>query len=268
MNALKKSELETKIIKLAPDTARNFVALAGPNRYTQPILVKFFEEIIADGFWRLTHQGIAFDTTGRLVDGLHRCTAIGNGKTTVPIMATWNLPPDALDAIDLGKKRTPADIINIRERTPGRVSSAYTAVARAMVESISGSSSERISVPTLINLVIHHFEAIHFVQEHGSRLCAFIKAPVARAWYSKDRDRLAEFLFVASHGVSENSKDTAAAFLMMKFAKEHERLGSTERATWYRRTESAIQAFLKGRSITKLYEVKEEQFAIPDMKED
>ena len=264
MSAIHRSELKSEIVKMSPSLAKQYVALAGPNRFTQPIRVKFFEEIISDGYWKTTHQGIAFTSDGKLADGLHRCTAISNGKTTVNIMVTRGLALDAIEAVDLGKSRSAQDIINIRQKTPEKVSAGFIAVARAMVESLSGSSSDRISMQRQIQLVVQHFDAIAFVQEHGPRLRAVIKAPVARAWYTQNRERLREFLEVAKSGVSTSTRDTAASVLVLRFANDHSRLGSTERAIWYRRTEAALQAFLKGKSIKKLYEIKTELYPIPE----
>lgn len=262
------TDMRTEVIQCSPKQGRQYAANAGPNRFTQPIRVKLFEEIIADGYWRLTHQGIAFTSDGKLADGLHRCTAIGNGKITVPIQVTYNLPPESLDAIDLGKARSLSDIINIREKTPKRVTDSFVAVARAMVQSFSGSASARQPVPELIRLVIRHFDAINFVQENAPRLVAMIKAPVARAWYTKDRDRLAEFLTVAKTGISSDRKDTAAALLILRFKSENPTMSATKRAEWYRKTESAIQAFLQSRPLQSLCEVKHEIFPIPDIEEE
>jgi len=256
--------LRTEIINATPAKTKKFCEHSAPNRFTQPLRVKMFKEIIEDGMWELHHQGIAFDEEGRLVDGLHRCTAISQGGIAVPIMATWGLPKKALNAVDLGKSRDPADIVNITGATPERVTKTMTAVARAMIEGFSNTASGRLNQQKVIRLMVQHFDAIAFCRKHGGGLAAYIQAPVARAWYTKDRDRLAEFLMIVKAGTSESSRDQAAAKLAFahKGIKGHPR--SNERAVWYRKTEAALQNFLQGGRLSSLCEVKKEQFLIPE----
>lgn len=53
------------------------------------------------GNWRLTHQGIALDRDGRLVDGQHRLHAIVESKTTQRMVVTYNVEPDSFHSIDV-----------------------------------------------------------------------------------------------------------------------------------------------------------------------
>jgi hypothetical protein len=47
--------------------------------------VRDFAEAMRRGDWRLTHQGIAFDASGALVDGQHRLAAIVEADVPVEI---------------------------------------------------------------------------------------------------------------------------------------------------------------------------------------
>lgn len=61
------------------------------------------------GEWILTHQGIAFDQNGRLIDGQHRLRAIiASGQPCMMFVFT-GLDPRAFMAIDTGVKRSTAD---------------------------------------------------------------------------------------------------------------------------------------------------------------
>lgn len=64
-----------------------------------------FCDIIHAGQWKVTHQGIALDNLGCVIDGQHRIKGILLSGQTVPIRVTWNMSRDVTDAIDTGKSR-------------------------------------------------------------------------------------------------------------------------------------------------------------------
>lgn len=261
--------LPTKAIQVSPAQARDIVRTAAPNRHTVPLRVKLIEEIIEDGHWVLTHQGIAFgegEYEDRLVDGLHRMTAVGNCTRTVPVMATWGLPMTALKGVDLGKPRTIADIVNVTEDVPYRVTKVMEAVARSMMQDFTGSATDRVSAAHLQQVILKHLEALEFTRSNsGGSILACVQGPVARAWYTEDLGRLAEFLKVVKAGTSIRPEDQAAAKLALHLARVRGTLSSKERSQIYRRTESALKNFLRGKQIMQLSEVKSEQFPIPEV---
>lgn len=71
------------------------------------------------GEWSvLTHQGVALDTALDLLDGQHRLAAVimageVNPDIVVPMMVTYDLDPAAADRIDIGKRRTTADVLSM-----------------------------------------------------------------------------------------------------------------------------------------------------------
>lgn len=72
--------------------------------------------------WLLTHQGIAFDENGRLIDGQHRLAAIPLSGTTQKFLVTRGLPVSVkngttlytIDSIDRGDMRSVADQLAMR----------------------------------------------------------------------------------------------------------------------------------------------------------
>lgn len=259
-------KMTTERILFTPKKADSLVKNAAPNRTTQPARVSLFDEIITGGFWQCTHQGIACDIRGKLVDGLHRATSIARCGRSVPILITHNLPDEALSAIDTGKVRSDTDIANLTAGLSGHLSSNQTAVAKAMYGGFTGSPQDRLRGPRLINFIVRHFDPLVFVRVHGGSLPAFLKAPVARAWYSEDRERLAEFLKILSLGVSDSPEDVAAAKLSIEYARAGKsNIPANYRAAWYRKTEACLRAFLAGKKLQAIVEVKSELFDIPEM---
>jgi len=68
------------------------------------------------GEWQLTHQGIAFDKDGNLLDGQHRLQAVINHGRGVEFMVTRNLPHEVFSSLDRGVVRTLADTTKLPQR--------------------------------------------------------------------------------------------------------------------------------------------------------
>src|SRR6185503_17546608 len=65
------------------------------------------------GEWMVTHQGIAFDTRGVLVDGQHRLAAIIEADVPVELTVFTDVGEGTFDVLDIGKRRSAADVLAI-----------------------------------------------------------------------------------------------------------------------------------------------------------
>ena len=63
--------------------------------------------------WLVTHQGIAFDVNGVLVDGQHRLAAIIEADRPVELTVFTEVAEGTFDVLDIGKRRTAADVLAI-----------------------------------------------------------------------------------------------------------------------------------------------------------
>jgi hypothetical protein len=68
---------------------------------------------IESGQWVLTHQPIALDPDGRVLDGQHRLTAIVRAGIPVEALIAWDSDPATFGVIDTGVQRTQADALKI-----------------------------------------------------------------------------------------------------------------------------------------------------------
>jgi hypothetical protein len=68
---------------------------------------------IRDGQWQLTHQPIALDAAGRVIDGQHRLTAIAAAGIPVEVMVARDVDPAVFAVVDTGASRSPADVLRI-----------------------------------------------------------------------------------------------------------------------------------------------------------
>jgi hypothetical protein len=70
-----------------------------------------YVKTMRDGGWKLTHQGIAFDTFGALIDGQHRLKACMISKVAITVMVFVGLDPGIVGFVDEGRNRTANDLL-------------------------------------------------------------------------------------------------------------------------------------------------------------
>ena len=84
-------------------------------------------ELIA-GVWMPSTQGIGFDTDDCMVDGQHRLSAIVTTKIPVTMLVCRGLPPAVKDKIDVGNRRTFADLTGLPHSVISTVRVPFRAV--------------------------------------------------------------------------------------------------------------------------------------------
>ena len=81
------------------------------NRPLSKPTVKAFADAMTRGDWLVTHQGIAFDVHGALVDGQHRLAAVMESGKPVEMTVFTDVAAGAFDVLDTGKRRNAADVL-------------------------------------------------------------------------------------------------------------------------------------------------------------
>lgn len=119
----------SEVMEITPEFAKELLAA---NRFYDPKKKTFggertnrpfsqakaeqYRDAILQGRWKLTHQGVALDVHGELMDGQHRLAGLVmagavNPDISVKMMVTYDLEPDVVDVVDIGKKRTVGDVL-------------------------------------------------------------------------------------------------------------------------------------------------------------
>jgi len=104
------------VVKITPEMARDMLEHNMKcNRKVNKDVVQRYARIMRSGGWNLTHQGIAFDDKGELIDGQHRLNAIVTANIPVDMMVTYNVEHHEGETftIDVGRKRTTMNIMQI-----------------------------------------------------------------------------------------------------------------------------------------------------------
>lgn len=100
----------TEIITITPEMAKEW--LASNIKNNRPIKrAKEYAEDMKAGKWRLTHQGIAFNEEGTLIDGQNRLTAIVMANIPVTMSVAFDCPADSFEVLDIGRPRSLGDYL-------------------------------------------------------------------------------------------------------------------------------------------------------------
>lgn len=115
-------------VLLTPDDAQKLLAVSEgqSQRNIKKASVERLVHAIETGQWRLTHQAIALDSSGIVIDGQHRLHAIARCGVPVQVQIARDVPRSSFDVIDTGTSRSPADVLRIAGHTQVVILAAAT----------------------------------------------------------------------------------------------------------------------------------------------
>ena len=108
--------MRTEIVLVTPKMAQGMLCHNHTNRAVRETQVARLAAVLVNGTWKLTHQGIAFDVDGRLVDGQHRLMAIVRAGIAAELMVSYDVSTEVFAVVDQGVKRNAADILGCGPR--------------------------------------------------------------------------------------------------------------------------------------------------------
>jgi len=200
-------------------------------------------------------NGLAFDSDGNRIDGQHRLEAIIQSGVGQLLLVTRGLKPEWREVIDSGLVRSLPDAVS-----ETWINTTTTATARRMIVGANrrGGGASFKSRATELDFMRTHREAICFAATNdlGRIMGAGTRAAIAVAYYSVDREVLAEF---RAGLLGEFVADPARGVLIAKFVKHMTDTvvpaGEDAARVAYLKTQRAIKAFVEKEALTR--------FAIP-----
>lgn len=266
------AKIETKMILVTPKLAEATLIENEGNRKLNPARVDMFVRLIKAGLFRFSHQGIALDENGKLIDGQHRLAAIVKSKCSVWMLVTKGLPRESTIVIDNHQKRS----FTQHMAMIGRIETEKdVAIARILEFGAKGSSDFNLPPEFALSLVEKYNGGINFVRSLGyaKYLIAPIKAVLARAYYTRDQKVLERFFEVFKTNTAANPSEVAAIKLRTVSierpvrsahsftASGEQRLNTRDYLYWV--SESALIDFINGYPTKTLLPTKNEKFPLP-----
>jgi hypothetical protein len=263
--------IRTKMTLVTPTIATKWLGKNNNNRRLRDAAVGKLSDDMTNGRWKLTHQGIAFNCDGTLLDGQHRLAAIIQSNTSQWMSVTVGLPRESVSAIDDNLRRSVGDSLQIVHGITAPSINRAAAAAAWLVTGHKGNVRQRCNTRgAQTSAFLEHQKAIEWAlnafPSNKKGLCrAAVLAVIARAYYSVPRTRLAQFCAVlADPGASTDVKADSAIFRLRDYLIATAGGGGAGAAgaEAYRKTERVLAAWLDGEQINRLTEATEELFPI------
>lgn len=259
-----------EVVEVTPTLAASWLE---KNENNRPINWNYVAQLARDmkaGRFACTHQGIAFDTEGRLIDGQHRLWAVLEADVPVRIRVFYNEAPENVVQIDGNCPRRAADRMSLG-RELGTVRVDELATLRAMVGGISMAAKRR-TVHEEMELLSKHRAAVHFAHEHlpvtrpAGIANGMTRGVVARAWYCVTNHMfLMRFCEVLRSGMAGNHREHVIVLLRDQLiGLRNHRTTSAARLRQYALTSRALSAYLRGESLSVLRTPTYELFLLPE----
>lgn len=258
------ADVSVELAFVTPEMAAEWLANKMPNRNVQAAQVGKIQRDVRAGNWTITHQGIAFNSDGRLYDGQNRLTAISGLEGQIDgvwMMVFRGFQQKAMAHTDGQRPRSFQNFLQIH----GKEASLRAASVVKLIENLPSATPARYSREEEMALWDRYGHAASFATSVS--ITGLSRGPacaIARAFLcGEDRDRLREFQEILKTGLTASSRDFAAITLR-NYLLKNSQSGSMIEVEKYRKTQSALRAFLDGASVTKLYGTERDLFPIPD----
>lgn len=221
------------------------------------------------GRYKHTHQGIAFDKDGNLIDGQHTLSAIIESGCTIEIPVTYNLDKDAADAIDQGGGRRVIDIL--KNQGVSDIRPSFVGIAR-LLHFPAAAIGPAPSNSKQVAMFYQHEAAIRGVfdmMDTSKRRMEIVPmlTPIVRAWYSAEQVQLQEFCSTLSQGYLDgaDSGQVKCVLLLRDFVIGLKTTGAGQPLKEiYLKTERALHAYLNNQPLGRLVMATKELFPLPE----
>lgn len=142
---------------ITPEIASEMLLRNQNNRNIKKDTLKKIVNDIKTGKWEMTHQAIAFDTDGNLIDGQNRLTAVVMAGIPVEMMVSYNAPKS--EKIDIGVRRSDTDSLYmagiIEKNSIEKVNLTYPLVSYIINKSFYARKSRECTATQKHNVYLH-----------------------------------------------------------------------------------------------------------------
>lgn len=203
-------------VTIDPDMAMQWLDQNTHNRPIRATQVRYFERLLKTDKAATTHQGVAFDETGKLLDGQHRLTAIRNTGIPWTMWVAFDCHADDFNKIDVGAKRTIADRLHIH----GRKNASHVAAVGKFAWNWYHGNAAFTGQPddTQINDLIELYPSLGDAPKINIKGCGVPQSLLSFLCYLGPADFVDEFQ-LALEGGEDSRSDTSAAKLAAKYKK-------------------------------------------------
>lgn len=269
---------DTRTMWINPKLAEEWLTRNTSNRTISAQHVAELAHDMRLGRWRLTHQGIAFDIHGRLADGQHRLLAVVMAGVSVQMQVTTMLSPEAVANIDIQRRRTLSDAMELSGREHlariGVTSAKSNAATwRCMRGGLRQGLKTKATHEELFEFAdTHQAAGVWAINEFGRhrRMKQIHVAPamaaVARAFYfyRDNLPKLSRFVSLLCTGMGADSRSEDNTVILLRNVLLDLRRNSNGAGEVYGKTAAALIAFMQGRVLSQIKALHNEPFPLAE----
>ena len=239
---------------ITPEMAKAYLLRNKSNRKVSRQHVARLARCMKAGKFRLTHQGIAFDEDGNMIDGQHRLLAIIESGCSIQMSVARGVKPEDKLLIDIqSRPRSYSDALSIERGTDSI--KQLVAACRLLINLKTG---ER--VPTLDEVrqfMDENKSSLDFADEiaAGNKILknACVLSMMALAHKAGHAEEIENWAAVMKSGVASEAWHTSATRLReYHFSSKHTG-GFAKREEFCRRVYTSMAAWIERRPLAKLY---------------
>ncbi|HEX8275401.1 MAG TPA: hypothetical protein VF615_22395 [Longimicrobiaceae bacterium] len=241
---------------VTPQMALLFLEHNDHNRKVVSGAVDRYARDMREGHWALNGQTLKISSTGRLLDGQHRCSAAVKAERGFHAIVVRGLPDDVFDTLDAGSVRSFGEVLASRgERNTNSLAAALQKVwlydqrlpqlrnLRASHTELLGVLEQHPEIRDCVNYSIHRVRVVL----PGAIGCAthYLASRIDRARADQFVDRVADGV-----GLSRNDPVRHLRELMNRDRKNNR--GSLSETEKWALTIKAVNAFFEGNEVKLL----------------
>lgn len=249
----------TEIELITPARASEYLARNTNNREVRRQHVETRIRQIKSGQWRLTHQGIAFDKTGVLIDGQHRLMAIAESGDSVQMLVTRGLHEETAVLIDVHHKRSLADRLRLVDN--GNLNKHICRALRAYITLGMGARPMLETVAKVEDVFLEHPEEFIWIATHAAAgLPVGNRGDLAAAIFTyrcAHPEHAQDFMSQYVSGANLDGNDAILHLRNGFIEKAFTRTASTDQSTYWK-VVRATQAHERGEKVIRLGEARED----------
>lgn len=255
---------------LTPDQATKWLEGNVHNRRLHQTVVERYARDMKAGKWQLSHEAIAFDPSGTLIDGQHRLWAVIESNTPIWVMVAYGVLAETRAVINSGLVRSTSDQIRLGHGLD--VSPTEVAIAKRLRQAPKGS----LTTAEALDCLTRHRDAITtairaFPRPTRGITIVPVLTVIARAFYHVEGDtaslfRIGEVLTEGKVGQGEEALLLLRNWLLARAPRSSGSKGAS--GLIYQKTERGVFAFLRREPLSTLYSAPAELFPLPDEKLD
>lgn len=142
------STISQSIMTITPELAADFLKFNTNNRPLNSFTVEFYAQEMTKNQWKVNGSPIVFSDGNTLLDGQHRLAACVKAGVPFTTTVVKGVDPEVFDTIDVGRQRTPGDLLAIDEvkEPAGKASviKSYFSLVRSEVSLPGDTSNVRL----------------------------------------------------------------------------------------------------------------------------